>query len=166
MKGTMISNLMLFARSRASFQRIRFGETVVAKTTMTTHRSFLSTPPACSAPQKLTGEEVAASVRLLTYQGTPFPWVTTKENIQISKTFVFADFNQAWSFMSRTALLAEKMDHHPQWMNVYNQVEVTLTTHHCDGVSQKVRRNIIRWHAFRCVLDGVTPSSRENTEEI
>ena len=90
----------------------------------------------------------------------------TKENIQISKTFVFADFNQAWSFMSRTALLAEKMDHHPQWMNVYNQVEVTLTTHHCDGVSQKVRRNIIRWHAFRCVLDGVTPSSRENTEEI
>ena len=81
----MISNLMPFARSRASFQRIRFGETVVAKTTMTTHRSFLSTPSACSAPQKLTGEEVAASVRLLTYQGTPFPWVTvSKRNESIN----------------------------------------------------------------------------------
>ena len=59
----------------------------------------------------------------------------------IKKTFHFADFSQAWSFMSRTALLAEKMDHHPEWFNVYNTVEVTLATHDCDGVSHKVGNN-------------------------
>jgi 4a-hydroxytetrahydrobiopterin dehydratase len=51
---------------------------------------------------------------------------------------MFQDFSQAWAFMSRTALLAEKMDHHPEWFNVYNTVKVTLTTHDVDGVSKKV----------------------------
>ena len=46
----------------------------------------------------------------------------------IKKTFLFQDFSQAWAFMSRAALLAEKMDHHPEWMNVYSTVEVVLTT--------------------------------------
>ena len=66
----------------------------------------------------------------------------TNETESITKTFTFTDFNQAWSFMSRTALLAEKMDHHPEWFNVYNRVEVKLTTHDCDGVSQKVRETM------------------------
>jgi 4a-hydroxytetrahydrobiopterin dehydratase len=63
----------------------------------------------------------------------------------LTKVFHFLDFNQAWSFMSRVALLAEKMDHHPEWFNVYNRVEVTLTTHDCGGISHKVRNgeNII-----------------------
>ena len=47
----------------------------------------------------------------------------------MKKTFLFDDFNTAWSFMSSTALIAEKMDHHPEWFNVYNKVDVTLTTH-------------------------------------
>jgi 4a-hydroxytetrahydrobiopterin dehydratase len=53
------------------------------------------------------------------------------------KDFQFLDFSQAWAFMSRTALKAEQMDHHPEWFNVYNRVEITLTTHDCGGVSKK-----------------------------
>ncbi len=55
----------------------------------------------------------------------------------IAKTFTFKSFNTAWGFMSRIALAAEKMDHHPEWCNVYGRVEITLTTHDCGGVSQR-----------------------------
>ena len=48
----------------------------------------------------------------------------------------FKDFNQAFGFMTRVALKADKMDHHPEWFNVYNRVEVTLSTHDCSGLSQ------------------------------
>ena len=54
----------------------------------------------------------------------------------ITKTFQFKTFNQAFGFMSRAALKAEKMDHHPEWFNVYNRVEVTLSTHDAGGVTQ------------------------------
>ena len=53
----------------------------------------------------------------------------------ISRTFVFADFNAAFAFMTRVALKAEQMDHHPEWANVWNRVEVTLTTHDAGGVT-------------------------------
>ena len=53
----------------------------------------------------------------------------------ITKTFVFADFNEAFGFMTRVALVAEKMDHHPEWKNVYKTVEVTLSTHSAGGVT-------------------------------
>ena len=53
----------------------------------------------------------------------------------ITRTFVFADFNAAFGFMARVALLADKMDHHPEWSNVYNRVDVLLTTHDADGVT-------------------------------
>ena len=55
----------------------------------------------------------------------------------ITKVFRFDDFNAAWAFMSRVALLAEKLDHHPEWFNVYNRVDVTLTTHDAGGVTEK-----------------------------
>ncbi len=55
----------------------------------------------------------------------------------IAKTFKFKDFNTAFGFMTRAALLAEKMDHHPEWFNVYNRVEVTLSTHDAGGVTEK-----------------------------
>jgi 4a-hydroxytetrahydrobiopterin dehydratase len=54
----------------------------------------------------------------------------------IAKTFKFADFNEAFGFMTRVALMADKLDHHPEWFNVYNRVEVLLTTHDADGVTE------------------------------
>ncbi|WP_419319702.1 4a-hydroxytetrahydrobiopterin dehydratase [Caulobacter sp. ErkDOM-E] len=54
----------------------------------------------------------------------------------ITKTFKFADFNAAFGFMTRVALMADKLDHHPEWFNVYNRVEVLLTTHDADGVTE------------------------------
>lgn len=55
----------------------------------------------------------------------------------ITKVFKFGDFAEAFGFMTRIAIIAEKMDHHPEWFNVYNRVDVTLTTHDAGGVTQK-----------------------------
>jgi 4a-hydroxytetrahydrobiopterin dehydratase len=54
----------------------------------------------------------------------------------IQKTFKFADFNAAFGFMTRVAIKADQLDHHPEWFNVYNRVEVTLATHDADGVTE------------------------------
>jgi 4a-hydroxytetrahydrobiopterin dehydratase len=59
----------------------------------------------------------------------------------IRRRLVFADFNAAFGFMTRVALLADKMDHHPEWSNVYNRVEVLLTTHDADGVTRRPQRH-------------------------
>jgi len=64
-------------------------------------------------------------------------WAKAVDRPAIWKNFRFKDFNEAWGFMTRVALLAEKMDHHPEWFNVYNKVEVVLTTHDADGVSER-----------------------------
>ncbi len=63
-------------------------------------------------------------------------WTECQDRDAISKTFTFRNFNQAFGFMTRTALLAEKMNHHPEWFNVYKTVEVTLTTHDAGGVTE------------------------------
>jgi 4a-hydroxytetrahydrobiopterin dehydratase len=62
-------------------------------------------------------------------------WSEVAGRDAIAKKFVFRDFNQAFGFMARAALVAEKMDHHPEWFNVYKTVEVTLSTHDAGGVT-------------------------------
>lgn len=62
-------------------------------------------------------------------------WQATREGKAMARHFAFADFSEAWGFMARVALLADAQDHHPEWFNVYNRVEITLTTHDAGGLS-------------------------------
>lgn len=63
-------------------------------------------------------------------------WAPVEGRDALKKTFTFKTFSQAWGFMNRVALAAEKLNHHPEWCNVYNRVEITLTTHDCGGLSE------------------------------
>jgi 4a-hydroxytetrahydrobiopterin dehydratase len=80
---------------------------------------------------KLTGEPRRAALA-----GLP-GWNEVDGRDAIAKSFKFADFNAAFGFMSRVALMAEKLDHHPEWLNVYNKVDVTLSTHDAGGVTER-----------------------------
>ena len=62
-------------------------------------------------------------------------WDRVEGRDAIGKSFSFKSFNEAWGFMSRVALAAEKLNHHPEWFNVYNRVEIVLSTHDCGGLS-------------------------------
>ena len=64
-------------------------------------------------------------------------WSEVKGSDAITRQFMFKDFNEAFGFMARAALIAEKLDHHPEWFNVYNKVEVTLATHDAGGVTER-----------------------------
>jgi len=80
--------------------------------------------------QKLTAQARTDALRKLA------GWTEVAGRDAIGKKFVFKDFNQAFGFMTRAALVAEKMDHHPEWFNVYKTVEVTLATHDAGGVTE------------------------------
>ena len=81
-------------------------------------------------PQKLTTEARRAALARLN------GWSEVSGRAAIARKFTFKDFNQAFGFMTRAALVAEKMDHHPEWFNVYKTVEVTLSTHDAGGVTE------------------------------
>ena len=80
---------------------------------------------------KLAGEALAAALAGLD------GWTKAEGRDAIVKTWTFGDFNEAFGWMARAALRAERMDHHPEWRNVYNRVEVTLASHDVDGVSAR-----------------------------
>ena len=80
---------------------------------------------------KLTIEELGNALKRLP------DWELVKDREAIMRKFQFVDFDAAFAFMTRSALLAAKMDHHPEWFNVYNKVDVTLATHDAGGVTQK-----------------------------
>ena len=67
-------------------------------------------------------------------------WTHEPQRDAIIREFRFGDFSEAFAFMTRVALLAEVMDHHPEWSNVYNRVTILLTTHDADGLSERDRR--------------------------
>lgn len=81
--------------------------------------------------EKLTKNEIELLTKKLA------SWTLSKDHLAIEKDFRFKDFNQAFSFMTQVAMAAEKMNHHPEWFNVYNKVSIRLTTHDCGGLSQK-----------------------------
>ena len=64
-------------------------------------------------------------------------WTEVAGRDALQKSFKFKSFSQAWGFMNRVALAAEKLDHHPEWFNVYNRVDITLSTHDCNGLSER-----------------------------
>jgi 4a-hydroxytetrahydrobiopterin dehydratase len=84
--------------------------------------------------EAIMAERLTAEARKAALGALP-GWTETAGRDAIGKTFVFKDFNEAFGFMSRAALVAEKMDHHPEWRNVYKTVEVVLSTHDSGGVT-------------------------------
>jgi 4a-hydroxytetrahydrobiopterin dehydratase len=64
-------------------------------------------------------------------------WSEVEDRDAIRKSYHFSDFSEAWGFLSRVALIAEKMDHHPEIFNVYNRVEIVLSTHDVEGLSER-----------------------------
>ena len=79
-------------------------------------------------------ERLSAEARKQAVGSVP-GWTEITGREAIGKTFTFKDFNEAFGFMARVALVAEKMDHHPEWRNVYKTVEVVLSTHDAGGVT-------------------------------
>ncbi len=81
-------------------------------------------------------EQLSDAERVDALDGLP-DWDVDEARDAITRTFTFDDFSQAFAFMAQVALLAEKADHHPEWSNVYNRVDILLTTHDAGGLSER-----------------------------
>ena len=82
--------------------------------------------------QKLARNDIETQLKADNFSG----WNLAADKDALAKTFTFKDFSESFGFMTRCALLAEKMNHHPEWFNVYNRVEITLNTHDAGGVTE------------------------------
>jgi 4a-hydroxytetrahydrobiopterin dehydratase len=94
-------------------------------------RGTMETREVASMAEKLTGNARKSALAKL------HGWSEVKNRDAITRQFTFSDFSEAFGFMARAALVAEKLDHHPEWFNVYNKVEVTLATHDAGGVTER-----------------------------
>ncbi|CAL1527678.1 unnamed protein product [Lymnaea stagnalis] len=105
------------------------------RTAVLTIRNYSIQKKMSSSPKrtKLTEEERSSTLSSLKELG----WTLVEGRDAIYKEFIFKDFNQAFGFMTRVALKADKMDHHPEWFNVYNKVQITLSTHDVGGLSHR-----------------------------
>lgn len=86
-----------------------------------------------SRPARLDGETRRAALEALAAAG----WEPVEGRDAVVRRFRFPDFSAAWGFMARVALLAERMDHHPEWSNRYGRVEIALTTHDAGGLTER-----------------------------
>ena len=82
-----------------------------------------------TTPMKLSADEIQTQLETLS------GWKLLSGGVAIEKTFTFKDFDEAWSFMSTVAVLAKELNHHPEWKNTWNTVEITLSTHDVGGIS-------------------------------
>jgi 4a-hydroxytetrahydrobiopterin dehydratase len=82
------------------------------------------------APKKLDDAAITSGLKVLP------AWKRADGREAITRSFKFADFSAAWGFMSRAALAAEQLNHHPEWFNVWNRVDVTLATHDAGGITE------------------------------
>jgi 4a-hydroxytetrahydrobiopterin dehydratase len=110
---------------------------IVANILAASARRFLSAPTLAlntrMTVQKLTDAERKTVLEPVLAKS----WAMTPGRDAIKKTYTFQNFNEAFGFMTRVALYADKVDHHPEWFNVYNRVEITLATHDCSGLSHR-----------------------------
>jgi 4a-hydroxytetrahydrobiopterin dehydratase len=81
---------------------------------------------------KLTGDERAKQLAEISSE-----WSEVQQRDAIERKLAFKDFKQAWAFMNKVADVADEADHHPEWFNVYNRVDITLSTHVCQGLSMR-----------------------------
>lgn len=99
---------------------------------------------------KLPIEDLRAALRRLP------DWRLVEGREAITRKYQFVDFDAAFAFMTRVALLAAKMDHHPEWFNVYNRLDVTLATHDASGVTQKDIDLAMAMDGFAALMSGGT----------